>query len=334
MPLAKHLLLLLVAVSLVGLTVASMEAQTETKKPVPKAAPPKALIKPGTKAIVAPKADESVEAIVKKSAEAFAAAYNAGNAKAIAAGYTPDGEYIDEDGHILMGREAIEQHFTSVFKELPKARVKIVVEAVRPIAANIALEEGVVEATANPQAATEISKYIALHVKHGDQWLLARTRDYPTESAPPTNHERLLPLEWLVGEWVDESPDALIVTSCKWADNENYLLQEFTARIGGRVAVNGSTRIGWDPLSRQIKSWTFDSAGGYSEALWTQLGDEWILKSRGVSNDGEVSSATNIIGKVDASTMTWSSRDRVVGGEISDDIDPIVVKRRAPAPAE
>ena len=175
---------------------------------------------------------------------------------------------------------------------------------------------------------------MALHVREGDQWLLARSRDFPAESIPPTNHERLLPLEWLVGEWVDESPDALIVTSCKWADNENFLLQEFTARIGNRVAVNGSTRIGWDPLSKQVKSWTFDSQGGYSEALWTQVGDEWILKSRGVSSDGEVSSATNIIGKVDAATMTWSSRDRVVAGEISDDIAPIVVKRRAPAPAE
>ena len=50
------------------------------------------------------RAEESVEAIVKKSAEAFATAYNAADAKAIAAGFTPDGEFIDEDGQVIKGR--------------------------------------------------------------------------------------------------------------------------------------------------------------------------------------------------------------------------------------
>lgn len=329
----RIVVLFALALGLFGWSVASMEAQTDAKKKPAAKTQAKPAIKPDPGALK-PRAEESVDATVKKSAEAFTSAYNKGDAKAIAAGFTEDGEFIDEDGQIIKGREAIQKHFAAVFEALPKAQIKVAVEAVRLVAANIALEEGVVEATATPQSPVEISKYVAVHVRQGDQWLLARSRDFPAESVPLSHHERLLPLAWLIGEWVDESPDALVITSCKWADNHNYLLQEFTARIGGRVAVNGSTRIGWDPLTKQIKSWTFDSSGGYSEALWTPAGDEWLLKSRGVSSAGEVSSATNIITRVDDTTMTWASRDRVVGGVSSDDIDPIAVKRRGPAPSE
>src|SRR5262249_39324081 len=134
--------------------------------------------------------------------------------------------------------------------------------------------------------------YVALHVRQGEQWLLARSRDFPAETAPTSGHEHLLPLEWLVGEWVDESPDARIHTNCKWAEGKNFLIQEFSARVGTRPGMNGSTRIGWDPLARQIKSWTFETEGGYSEGLWTPVGDDWVIKSRGVTREGLVTSAT------------------------------------------
>ena len=45
------------------------------------------------------------EAAIKKNAEAFIAAFDKGDAKAVAAFWTPDGDYVDETGKQMKGRE-------------------------------------------------------------------------------------------------------------------------------------------------------------------------------------------------------------------------------------
>jgi uncharacterized protein (TIGR02246 family) len=353
MRIAKSACFVLVVVGLVALAWSSAESQTQGRKVTPKLpvkppgkagaavtapASPKAPAKTPAKAPAASakggNADDAAEAAVRKSAEAFATAYNSGNAGAIAAGFIPDGEFVDEEGLVIRGREAIEQHFSELFKELPKAQVQITVETVRLVASTIAIEEGRVESRPTPEETAESSHYVALHVRSGDQWLVARTRDFPAEAPPSHAHEHLRALEWLAGDWVNESADATVETSCQWAKGENYLIQEFSARIGGRAAMTGSTRIGWDPLAHQIKSWSFDTDGGHSESVWTKVGGDWIIKVRGVTHDGRIMSATNTIRQLDKSTMTWGSRDRIVGDESEDDLGPITIKRRAPLPAE
>ena len=49
-------------------------------------------------------------------------------------------------------------------------------------------------------------------------------------------HERLEELEWMLGEWVNESDDGIVKTSCKWSDDGNFLLREFDVKVEGRIA--------------------------------------------------------------------------------------------------
>ena len=49
------------------------------------------------------------EAVLLKNAEAFVDAFHKGDAKAVAAFWTPDGDYVDQTGKHLKGRQAIEQ---------------------------------------------------------------------------------------------------------------------------------------------------------------------------------------------------------------------------------
>lgn len=301
-------------------------AQAPARGPQPRGAAP-AAISPA-------RPEAEAEKAIRQAADAFVAAYNARDAKTIAAEFTPEAEFIDEAGRVISGRDAIEKHFQEAFKQLPEAKMKILVETVRVIAPNIAIEEGTTEATSAPQAAPEVSRYVALHVLKDGKWPIARARDFPAEGKQPTPRERLQPLAWLVGDWVDESNEALVHISCKWADGGSYLLQEFKAQFGRRLAASGTMRVGWDPLTRQIKSWTFESTGGFNEALWTGAGDEWTLKASGVSPDGRATSATTVIRRIDASTISWESHDRIVGGETADSLGPIIIKRRAPPPAQ
>jgi uncharacterized protein (TIGR02246 family) len=279
-------------------------------------------------------AEPAADAAVRESAKRFVANYNKHDAKSAAADFAPMAEFITENGTVIRGREAIERHFAAVFMEAPQAHLELQIESIRLVTSNVAIEEGRVEFVARPRTPAETSRYSALHVYQDGQWWLARTRDFSADAAALSNHERLTELEGLVGEWMEEGEDAFVATNCKWSNNRNYLLQEFTIRIGAASPVTGSTRIGWDPLTRQIKSWTFDSDGGYSEALWTRGLDQWVLKSQGVTHLGRSYSRTSILRHVDQGTLSWESRDRVEGGAVVADRRPVVVKRRPPPPSE
>lgn len=327
MPVTRFLTLFVICGAFFCLAVAGAD-----KKPDGSAGPrpAAAAVKADPKVFAGKKAEQDAETALRESASRFAGAYNRHDAKAAAAGFAPNGEFVTEEGAAIRGREAIAKHFAAVFTGFPKVQLAIHVEAIRLITANVAIEEGTVTLTPAPGVSSETSRYSAVHVNQGGGWLLARARDFSSSAAPVSNHERLQELEWLIGEWLEEDEGMLVATSCKWGENRNYLLQDFTIRIGGQPPITGATRIGWDPLTQQTKSWTFDSDGGYSEALWTRASDRWVLKARGVTHLGHSFSRTSILRQIDASTLSWESRDRVEAGALVPDRPPLIVKRRPP----
>lgn len=278
--------------------------------------------------------DDEVEAAIRASADAFVAAYNAHDAAAIATMFSPKAEIIDEDGELTKGREAIQKSFAKQFEEHPKASIAVDIESIRALTPNIAVEEGVVRGESGDDAPASVSRYVVVHVKVDKEWQVASVRDFDAGDEDLTPHEHLEQLNWLIGEWVDESPDATVHTHCDWDDSGNFIIQHFSVHIGGEVSMSGTQRIGWNPPTRSFKSWVFDSEGGNSEGLWTHVGDEWVIKSQGVSGTGDVASSTNVYRMIDDDTLGWSSNDRVVNGEAEESIDEIIVKRRPPDPSE
>lgn len=271
--------------------------------------------------------------LIGRAAKRFAEAYNKHDPKALASAFTPDGELIDEDGAVTRGRDALTASFAEVFKTFPEVSVDIDVDSIDMLGTNLAFQEGYITSKAAADDPASTTRFVALHVKKDGQWLILRARDFADES-PPSNYDRLRELEWMIGDWADESQGALVLSSCRWVDDNNYLLQEFQMRVGGELSMSGSMRIGWDPLSEQIKSWVFDSQGGYSDGLWTRLDDKsWLVVSRGVTRDREISTSNMVCRVIDADTATWESNSRVVGGERQDDVPSVVVKRRAPPPS-
>ena len=102
-----------------------------------------------------------------------------------------------------------------------------------------------------------------VYVKQDGRWLQAAVRDELLGG--PTPHERLGELEWMIGEWVNESQAAVVHTTCRWSEDGNFLLREFTMKTQGEPVLSGTQRIGWDPVRQQIRSWVFDSEGGFGQ---------------------------------------------------------------------
>src|SRR5262249_52669870 len=73
-----------------------------------------------------PTTDRSAdEAAIRANIDAFVKAYNAGDAKAVAALFTPDAQAEDKDGGVTEGRDAIQQVFADLFAENPKLKTEV-----------------------------------------------------------------------------------------------------------------------------------------------------------------------------------------------------------------
>ena len=267
-----------------------------------------------------------------ENAQLFVDAYSRRDAEAIGKLFTEQAEFYDEFGERTVGRDAIVGLFQEVFDETPEALVEeISIDRVRFVTENVALEEGVVATTDYPGGPKDTSRYIALHVKEKDGvWRIHTLKDYTREKA--SHSEQLSELTWLIGEWMSEDPSSVVHTKCDWSDDGNYLLREFTVRIEGQAVMNGVQRIGWDPLRKQIRSWMFDSDGGFLEGVWIRNDDQWIVTVSGVSSQGEAASGTSVYTIHDAERITWRYRNLIVGNDVREDIDPVVMTRRPPTP--
>ena len=56
----------------------------------------------------------------------------------------------------------------------------------------------------------------------------------------------------------------------------------FTVKGVDQSETYGWEVIGWDPAKQQIRSWIFDSNGGFGESTWAYDGEHWLIKAANV----------------------------------------------------
>ena len=272
------------------------------------------------------------EQAIRQQSMRMVEAYNRAQAKEVAATFLPEGEAVDEAGNVYQGREQIEQIFGKFFQQFPGAKMTLSGAEIRLLGSGLAIEEGTRQVVTKDGTGKAATKYTLTYAKRDGQWLIASAREAAADEEP-TPHERLAPLAWLVGDWVDENAESVVLMSCQWSEDKNFLLMEYTAKIQGRSAMKTSQRIGWDPLHQRVRSWAFDSDGGYGDAHWTAIDAGWVLKSSAVLPDGRTGSATLFIEPVDKDKFVMRGFDRILGDETNDDYEVTIV-RRPPAPSK
>jgi uncharacterized protein (TIGR02246 family) len=269
------------------------------------------------------------EKAIRAVGDAFARSFTAGDAKSVAAMFSEDGELIDENGERAQGRRAIEELYTGLFQSRPRSTIDIAIESLRFLSPDVAKEEGHTQVKSAGEPAT-LRRYTVLYVKQDGRWLYSSVRE--EHAATATHHEHLKPLKWLLGNWVDQSSDSTVYVSCRWSPDKNFLLRDFTVHVQGQPVMTVNQRIGWDGLTKQIKSWVFDSEGGYGDAFWVRKGNQWVVKSTGVLPDGRTASATHVLTPTGPNSARWSSTERTLGEQSIAEPAEYLMVRRAPAP--
>ena len=262
--------------------------------------------------------------------EGFVKAYNAKDTKALGALFTQNAEIEDEDGEITRGREAIVARFADVFKGPGSGTLTVKSDSIHFLTTDLAIEEGTATLAAAGDEPARSNRYRVIYAREGGRWLHARIQDEASEEDSP--HERLKELSWMLGEWINESDDATVYTTCAFSKDGNFLLREFDVKVEGRIALSGTQRIAWDAQKKQFRMWVFDTKGGFADGLMFRDGDSWVIKAKGTRSDGTSVTMTNAITVMSKDRLHWESSDRTIGDTPVSGTDAFYLVRRAPVP--
>lgn len=280
---------------------------------------------------------------IRQMIGSFKAAFDKADAAAIAAMHAEDAQVIGPEGNAVKGREAIQKQFESYFGENPGATVELEVTSLKFLTPDVAQEEGVAKVKPAGSEEARPSRYSVLYVKKDGKWQQQEVRDYPeavaAEEGMPEEEEAidfenpLSQLDWLIGEWVDESPTQIISHRCRYILGGKYIVREYSTSYDGNETVSGVHVIGYDAQSGLINSWGFDAEGSHGKAFWTRDGERWVLKMEGVLGDGRTVSATQILDRVNNDTLRMISLERTLDDTMAPDRDEIFLVRKPPEPA-
>ena len=267
------------------------------------------------------------EAAVRRTGTEYVETFNKRDARALASYWSPDAVYVNRiSGEQVVGRDAIAAQFKSLFDTATNLKLAINVESIQFVSPNVAVEHGTAKFL-SPDAEPEETEYSAVYVRRDGKWLLDRVTDKASQ-ATNSNYEQLKALEWFIGSWVDQDESIRIVTDCNWTKNKNFITRTFNVSSDDNVELSGMQIIGWDAGSKQIRSWTFDSDGGFAQGVWSKVKDRWYVHKKGTTADGETTTAVNHITPVDDATFAFQSTQRTLAGQLLPNIDEVLVVRQ------
>ncbi|MEZ6073590.1 MAG: SgcJ/EcaC family oxidoreductase [Pirellulales bacterium] len=198
-------------------------------------------------------------------------AFNDGDAAAVSSLWDTEAVWSSsETGERSVGREAITSDFAKFFAESPGARLTGSVDRVQLITPEVAVIDGTVVVN-HPETGPSESVFTATLVNRDGRWLLSNV----SESQPPvpeTPYQRLKELEFLVGQWDDDTEDAAVHTSVRWGAGRSFLIRSYTIDRGDPEVAQGTQVIGWDPLQNRFVSWNFESDGTFGLGNWARDG--------------------------------------------------------------
>jgi uncharacterized protein (TIGR02246 family) len=269
-------------------------------------------------------------AAIRAGLQSFVEAVNKHDAKAVAALWTKDGEYIDDGGQKYQGRAAIEACYENLFKNKSQAKLRVVVDSIRLLSDTAAIEDGRAFLDPPPAGAPGTSKYSVVHVKVDGKWLMASARDQWVDA--PSTYENVADLEWLIGTWVSEEHGTKSESVCRWIANKNFVERRYTATRADGTSSSGVQIIGWNPSAGHVQSWNFSSDGGHAVGIWSPTEKGWSAEIEGMTGEGVATTAINLLTRLDDNAYVWQSTKRTLGDQTLADTDEVVLKRTAEAP--
>ena len=272
-------------------------------------------------------AKAKIAASIKTLTKSYVAAFNAQDFEKMAEHWTDRGVHTNQaTGSIIVGRDALKSEFKKLFSESKNLQLEIISEEIEFVSPSVAIEHGVASVAQSGTEQIEKTEYSCVFILQSGQWKIDRIDDnLVLDQSSHAAH--LQPLDWLIGNWVHESETSTIEFECKWTQENNHISRVYRIIEGDQVVESGFQIIGWDPVNQSVRSWLFDSRGGYVEGRWEFDNNRWVVSNDGTLPNGSKGKALHIITPVDADQFKFRKTEQVVDGSPLDDTEEITVRR-------
>ena len=267
-----------------------------------------------------PRSDPRTAPTFKRRSTVSPTAFGKGDGKAVAGLWTPDGEYISDDGTTFRGRAALEKDYAEFFAKNPNNALEVEVDTIRFPSRDTAVVEGHFKLHMGKKKELVVSRCSFLYAREDGKWLIAIAREWPGDGMS------LRDLEWLIGTWEAKRDGTVVTTKYEWTSNRSFIRCHFSITQEGKTTT-GMQMIGKMPSTGGLHTWTFEDSGGIGDSDITRDGKKWMFAARGSTADGRVITATNIMTQIDADTFTWQTVERTLDDEALADQPPIKVTR-------
>lgn len=266
-------------------------------------------------------------AAIRAAATAYREALERGDGAALTALWTPDGDIVDDIGTVLSGRDTAA--VVGPPSAGPRPEIQLTETGLRFLADDVAIEDGIVEVRM-PDGSTMDGHFTAVWVRHEGAWKIGAVREarIPGTEGPAT----LQALDWMVGDWIavpaagrgEEAAAGSVAgpieVAVRWNASRTFLMRDMRippppGAPEGAAPLEISQRIGWDPLTRQIRGWAFGSDGSHGDSTWTIDGSAWLARTVSVRPDGRRSATLVVYTPDGADRCIVQSLPTHVGGE-------------------
>ncbi len=271
-------------------------------------------------------AAQTDEMAIRAAIASYTEAFNQGDAKALAAHWSENGQLITPSGQTIKGREKLESDFAAYFKDSNNAKLELSNTDVNVLSPSVAVETGIARVIM-PDSEPSDTEYEAIHIRTAEGWKIDSLREQAAAAPPPSHYDMLRDLEWMIGRWIDAAGNSTIETTCKWTRNQNFIVRSFKVFVEDQVDFEGTQVIGWDPSVKAIRSWMFDSDGGFGVGRWSSTGNRWTVTALNILPDGRRASSTNLYDILDANTVRFQAIGRQVDGQLLPNIGPVEIVR-------
>ncbi len=269
---------------------------------------------------------EADEKAIRNIVQSYQEAYNQQDAAKLTSQWSSDATFSNPvTGESAEGKEAIEKIFKEKFAQGKKRHLDISITSIEFPSADEAIETGVMKVTVEHQPAQQVA-YQARYVRENGKWLIKAINEIELQETS-SHFEQLKELAWMVGKWEDSDDNVDILFDTQWDKYKNFITQYFKMKIYGQDDLEGKQIIAWDSVKNVIRSWIFDSDGGFGEGTWVKADKSWYATMKFTLSDGRVASSINIYTPVDDHSYTFASVEREVGGEILPDMDSVTVEK-------
>jgi len=241
--------------------------------------------------------------------------------------WSDQGVYINsETGEEFKGKEEIKSVYKEYFENNPDVELEAEIKSLTFPSENQAIEQGVATLS-TPDLGATTTTYTVTYQKTDGKWKIERVSD-SEEFVSTSHYTELQGLEWFVGEWVDQGEGFEVTSQTSWDRYKNFLIQKYKVVREGKLELEGQQIIGWDPAEKQIRSWMFDSDGGFAEGVWNQTDSGWSVEYGSTLPDGGYGSSVNEFSNITENSYDWSVTGREIDGEILPNVGPIEITRK------